>query len=92
MSYTFHKIVTADHFDQAVEIVTEALKTEGFGVITTIDMRATMKKKLDVDFRNYTILGACHPSSAYKALQSEIRIGVFLPCNQVVQELEIRWW
>ena len=88
MSYTFHKVITANDFSDAVERVKEALKTEGFGVLNTIDMRATMKNKLNVDFRNYQILGACHPTSAYAALQSEPRIGVFLPCNVVVQELE----
>jgi uncharacterized protein (DUF302 family) len=88
MSYTFNTLISANDFNHAIEKVTEALKTEGFGVLTNIDIKATMKKKLDVDFRNYAILGACHPTSAYKALQSEPRIGVFLPCNVVVQELE----
>lgn len=88
MSYTFNAVIKATDFNQAVEKVTEALTAEGFGIITTIDMKATFKKKLDVDFRNYTILGACHAPSAHKAVQSESRIGVFLPCNVVVQELE----
>jgi uncharacterized protein (DUF302 family) len=88
MSYTFNKVIAANDFNHAVEKVTDGLKAEGFGVITTIDMKKTMKNKLDVDFRNYVILGACHPQSAYAALQSESRIGVFLPCNVVVQELD----
>ncbi len=88
MSYTFHRTITAPDFDQAVHQVTEALKAEGFGIISSIDMKATMKKKLDVELRNYQILGACHPASAYQALQAEPRIGVFLPCNVVVQELD----
>jgi uncharacterized protein (DUF302 family) len=74
-------------FDQAIQRVTEALAGQGFGVLTTIDVRATMKKKLDVDFRAYTILGACNPQFAHKALQAEDKIGTMLPCNVVVQDL-----
>lgn len=85
MSYTFSKIVEGD-FDAAVERVTEELKKEGFGILTEIDIKATLKKKLEVDFRPYKILGACHPSSAYEALQSEAEIGTMLPCNVVVQQ------
>ena len=74
-------------FDKAIENVIEGLKKEGFGILTEIDVKATMKKKLDVDFRPYKILGACNPSFAYKALQEDDKIGTMLPCNVIVQEI-----
>jgi uncharacterized protein (DUF302 family) len=73
-------------FDTAIERVKEELKKEGFGVLTEIDVQDTLKKKLDVDFRKYRILGACNPPFAHKALQAEERIGLLLPCNLIVQE------
>ncbi len=85
MSYYFSKLLEV-HFDDAVLRATEELKKEGFGILTEIDVKATLKKKLDVDFRNYKILGACNPSFAFKALQSEDKIGLMLPCNIIVQE------
>lgn len=85
MYYYFTKTIKGS-FDNAVQKVTDALKTEGFGILTEIDMRATLKKKLDVDFYSYTILGACNPSFAYKALLTEDKIGTMLPCNIIVQE------
>jgi len=85
MSYYFSKFVD-DSFDEAIERVTEHLSNEGFGVLTTIDVSATLKKKLDVDFQRYTILGACNPGFAHKALQAENKIGTMLPCNVIVQE------
>jgi len=85
MSYHFTKTVDLP-FDKAIESVTEALKENGFGVLTTIDVKTTLKNKIDVDFRPYTILGACNPTFAYQALQSEDKIGAMLPCNVVVQQ------
>jgi len=85
MSYCFSKIID-DSFEHAVDVVTERLGQEGFGVLTTIDVSATLKKKLDVDFRRYTILGACNPTYAYQALQAEDKVGTMLPCNVIVQE------
>lgn len=87
MSYHFSKFVDLG-FDEAIEKTTAELKEEGFGVLTEIDIKETLKKKLDVDFRNYRILGACNPPNAYKALQAEGHIGLMLPCNVIVQEHE----
>jgi len=87
MKYYFEK--TTDYaFEEAVEKVTEELKKEGFGILSEIDVQATLKKKLDVDFRKYLILGACNPPFAHKALQAEDKIGTMLPCNVIVHELE----
>ncbi len=85
MEYYFSKTI-ADSFDNAIQKVTEALEAEGFGILTEIDIKATLKKKLDVDFYNYKILGACNPPYAYKALLAEDKIGTMLPCNVIVQE------
>ena len=85
MSYYFGKTLNVP-FDEAVERVTEELKKEGFGILTDIDVKATLKKKLDVDFKKYRILGACNPPFAYRALQAEDKIGTMLPCNVIVQE------
>ena len=85
MKYYFSKTIVAS-FDDAIQKVTEALKAEGFGILTEIDIKTTLKKKLDVDFYNYKILGACNPTYAYKALLSEDKIGTMLPCNVIVQE------
>lgn len=87
MSYYFSKKLSVS-FDEAVEKVRDGLKKEGFGILTDIDVKEALKKKLDVDFRKYRILGACNPSFAYKALQAEDKIGTMLPCNVIVQELD----
>ena len=87
MTYYFEKEI-ALNFEDTVIRATEELMKEGFGVLTEIDVKATLKKKLDVDFRNYRILGACNPPFAYQALQAEAQIGLMLPCNVVVQENE----
>lgn len=87
MSYYFSKTLEAG-FEEAVDRVIEQLKKEGFGILTDIDVKATLKKKLDVDFKNYRILGACNPPFAYQALQAEDKIGTMLPCNVIVQENE----
>ena len=75
-------------YEQAVERATEELKKEGFGILTTIDVRQTLKQKLDKDFRKYTILGACNPPLAHRAFEAELEIGLLLPCNVVVYETE----
>jgi uncharacterized protein (DUF302 family) len=88
MSYHYSIKFKDISFDDAVERVTGELKKEGFGVLTQIDVKETLKTKIDVDFRRYKILGACNPSLAHKALRTEDKVGVFLPCNVVVQEHE----
>lgn len=88
MDYYFSTQTTDKAFDEVVQKTIEALKQEGFGVLTEIDMKATLKKKLDEDFYNYKILGACNPPLAFKALQAENKIGTMLPCNVIVQEKE----
>ncbi len=87
MSYYFNRKVELS-FEEAIERVTEELKDEGFGILTEIDVKETLKKKLDVDFRKYRILGACNPTFAYEALKAEEMIGIMLPCNVIVQETE----
>ena len=85
MNYCFSATMKIP-FDDAIAKVTDELQKEGFGVLTDIDVRATLKKKLDVDFHKYRILGACNPPYAYKALQIENKVGAMLPCNVIVQE------
>jgi len=87
MSYYFNKVVNMT-FEKAIERVTEELNKEGFGVLTEIDVKAALKKKINVDFRKYRILGACNPVFAHKALLEEDKIGTMLPCNVIVQEKE----
>lgn len=88
MSYYINKILKSKSFEEAIELVTAELKKEGFGILTEIDVKDTFKKKLNINFKKYKILGACNPSFAYKSLQCEDKIGVLLPCNVVVEEHE----
>ncbi len=87
MSYYHAKTLKGLSFEEAVEKTKVALKTQGFGVLSEIDIQGTLKEKIGVDFRKYRILGACNPGFAHKALSAEDKIGVFLPCNVIVQEL-----
>ena len=87
MNYGITKTIELS-YEQAIEKVTEELKKEGFGVLTTIDVKETLKKKLDVDFQKYIILGACYPPFAYEALKAEEQIGLLLPCNFIIYEKE----
>lgn len=87
MNYYFNKTVNGS-FDEVIDKITQELKEEGFGVLTEIDVTETLKKKLDVDFKKYRILGACNPHFAHKALLAEDKIGTMLPCNVIVQEIE----
>ena len=87
MEYFTSKTVDLS-YDQAIEKVSDLLKEEGFGVLTEIDVKETLKKKLDVDFKKYKILGACNPEFAHRALQTEDKIGVMLPCNVIVEKHE----
>jgi len=86
MSYYFSKIIEGS-FNEVLEKVVASLKSEGFGVLTEIDVKETLKNKLDVDFQKYRILGACNPPYAYQALKAENKIGTMLPCNVIVQEI-----
>ena len=86
MAYYFSKILNVS-FEEAISKVTEELKKEGFGILTEIDVKETLKKKLNVDFNKYRILGVCNPPFAYQALRAEDKIGTMLPCNVIVQEL-----
>ena len=86
--YGYTRVLDGVPFDAAVERITQALKTEGFGVLTTIDISATLKQKLNVDFRRYVILGACNPQLAHRALTADLGVGLLLPCNVTVFEGE----
>ena len=86
MNFYMSKTLTAS-FDSSIERVTEALKAEGFGILSDIDVRATLKTKLNADWRSYRILGACNPPLAHQALQAEDKIGTMLPCNVIVQDI-----
>ncbi|WP_222983394.1 DUF302 domain-containing protein [Flagellimonas meishanensis] len=88
MEYYFSKLLTGSSFEEVIERTIEALNREGFGILTEIDIRATFRKKQDVNFPNYTILGACNPPFAHKALQAEDKIGTMLPCNVIVREAD----
>ena len=80
------RVTLKTSFEQAIQITTDALKTEGFGVLTQIDVKTTLKEKINVDFRHYVILGACNPTLAHRALSANLDVGLLLPCNVTVQE------
>jgi uncharacterized protein (DUF302 family) len=84
--YGYTRILDEVQFEKAVDRITQSLQNEGFGVLTTIDVAATLKKKLDTDFRRYVILGACNPELAYRALRADLAVGLLLPCNVTVFE------
>lgn len=86
MKYYFNKTLHED-FEKVIDRVTEELKKEGFGILTEIDVKETLKKKLEIDYKKYKILGACNAPYAHKALQAEDKIGTMLPCNVIVQEV-----
>ncbi|TVQ17501.1 MAG: DUF302 domain-containing protein [Bacteroidetes bacterium] len=86
MSYYYSTVLRKTSYEAAIELATEELQKEGFGVLTQIDVKETLKKKIDVDFKPYIILGACNPHFAHKALKAEDKLGVFLPCNVVVEQ------
>ena len=88
MSYTYNRTISGVSFDDADARVRAALGEKGFGVLTEIDVKATMKKKIDVDMEPYRILGACNPTMAYKAIQMEPRVGAMLPCNVILRQVE----
>jgi len=88
VDYGFYKELPGKNIEQAEEAATTALKDQGFGILTRIDVKATMKKKIDADFKPYVILGACNPNLAYKTLSADDTVGLFLPCNVVVAENE----
>ncbi|MBQ0739132.1 DUF302 domain-containing protein, partial [Aquimarina celericrescens] len=87
MKYYFNKTINGT-FEDVIDKVTQGLKDEGFGILTEIDVKETLKNKLDINFKKYRILGACNPPYAHKALQAEDKIGTMLPCNVIVQEIE----
>lgn len=87
MAYYFTKTLENTNFESAIQKITDALKEEGFGIISEIDFQAILKEKLNVDFKKYMVLQACNPPYAYKSLQAEDKIGTMLPCNVVVQEI-----
>ena len=89
MSYHYSRIINQP-FDEAVQTTSEALKRHGFGILSEIDVQATLKQKLDVEFRPYRILGACNPNFAHQALQAEDKIGTMLPCNVIIQQRDDR--